>query len=110
LEGGILPAGPLGEAAVTGAVEYSLYDATGGLKGLNTNLTADEFSANLQANGYTATGTTGTNGSVTVLQNGRGSTYTIYTRSSTGDMGAQYIGPNGQFLKYNLGQQGLPGP
>jgi RHS repeat-associated protein len=92
------------------AGEFSLYDSTGGLKGLNTNVTADEFSANLQANGYTAAETTGKNGSVTVLQNGQGSTWTIYTRSSTGDMGAQFIGPNGQFLKYNLGVQGLPLP
>ena len=90
--------------------EYSLYDATGGLKGLNTNVTGNEFSANLQANGYTATQTTGANGPVTVLRNGQGSTWTIYTRSSTGDTGAQFIGPNGQFLKYNLGQQGLPLP
>lgn len=98
------------EAAEAEAGEYSLYDATGGLKGLNTDVTADEFSANLQANGYSATETMGTNGPVTVLQNGQGSTWTIYTRSSTGDMGAQFIGPNGQFLKYNLGVQGLPLP
>lgn len=98
------------EAAEAEAGEYSLYDATGGLKGLSTDVTADEFSANLQANGYSATETMGTNGPVTVLQNGQGSTWTIYTRSSTGDMGAQFIGPNGQFLKYNLGVQGLPLP
>jgi RHS repeat-associated protein len=92
------------------AGEFSLYDSTGGLKGLNTNVTADEFSANLRANGYSATQTTGTNGAVSVLQNGQGSTWTIYTRSSTVNMGAQFIGPNGQFLKYNLGVQGLPLP
>lgn len=111
LFGWAIGAGLAAEASEV-AGEYSLYDATGGLKGLNTNVNGGEFSANLQANGYTATQTTGTNGPVTVLQNGQGSTWTIYTRSSsiTGDTGAQFIGPNGQFLKYNLGQQGLPLP
>jgi len=82
----------------------SVRDTSGGLKGINTDVTADEFSANLQANGYTARTTMGNNGPVTILNNGQGSTYTVYTRTSTGESGAQYIGPNGQFLKYNLGK------
>lgn len=80
-----------------------MLDTSGGLKGINTDVPADEFSANLQANGYTAKTMMGNNGPVTVLDNGQGSTYTVYTRTSTGESGAQYIGPNGQ-LKYNLGQ------
>ena len=97
------------------AGEYSLCSATGGFKGLATNLSADEFSANLQANGFTATQIMGTNGSVTVLDNGQGSIYTVYTRSSTEVSGAQYIGPNfsiNGLVKYNLNVPGLtvPGP
>jgi RHS repeat-associated protein len=83
---------------------YSLWDTSGGLKGINTNVTADEFSANLQANGYGATNTMGSNGPVTVLTDAEGSTYTTYTRTSTDASGAQYTGPDGQFLKYNLAQ------
>jgi RHS repeat-associated protein len=82
----------------------SLRDASGGLKGIETNVTANEFAVNIQSNGYTATTTMGNNGPVTVLQNGQGSTWTIYTRTSTGASGAQYVGPNGQLLKYNLGK------
>jgi RHS repeat-associated protein len=82
----------------------SLRDASAGLKAINTNVTADEFSATLQANGYTATTKLGSNGPVTVLQNANGSTYTVYTRSSTGASGAQYIAPDGTLLKYNLGK------
>jgi hypothetical protein len=89
-------------SASTGA--YSTRDTSGGLKGVNTNVSASDFAANLEANGYTATTTNGTNGPVTILQNGQGSTYTIYTRSSTGVSGAQYIGPNGQIVKFNLGK------
>jgi RHS repeat-associated protein len=83
-------------------VTSSKWDISGGLKAINTDVTADEFAANLQANGYAAKTTMGNNGPVTVLNNGQGSTYTIYTRTSTGGSGVQYIGPNGQFLKYNL--------
>lgn len=79
----------------------SVYDTSGGLKGIKTDVTANEFSANLKANGYTAR--TYPNGT-TVLNNGKGSEYSIYTRTSTGQSGAEYKGPNGQFLKYNLGQ------
>ena len=82
----------------------SMWDTSQGLKGINTNVTGDEFTANLQANGFKATTSTGTNGPVTVLQDGQGSTYTVYTRTSTGDTGAQYVGRDGQVLKYNLGQ------
>jgi len=45
---------------------------------------------------------TGTNGPTTVLTNGQ-STYTIYTRTTTGAPGAQYFGPNGVSVKYSLG-------
>ena len=78
-------------------------NATKGIKGINTDVPASEFSANLQEAGYTAIETMGKNGPVTVLQNGRGSTYTIYTRTSTGNAGVQYIGLDGQVVKYNLG-------
>jgi RHS repeat-associated protein len=96
------PAGPYGPMPPAGP--YSTRDTSGGFKGINTNVTADEFSGTLQSNGYTATSTTGSNGSVTVLQNGQGSTYSVYTRTSNQQSGAQYIGPSGQMLKYNLGQ------
>ncbi|MGC4029458.1 MAG: RHS repeat-associated core domain-containing protein [Steroidobacteraceae bacterium] len=82
--------------------QFSLYDATGGLKGLRTNLSGPEFVSNLKASGYTATERVGTNGPVTVLQNGNGSTWTVYTRTSTGDAGAEFFGANGQHVKYNL--------
>jgi hypothetical protein len=36
-----------------------------------------------------------------VLSNGT-STYTIYTRSSTGSAGAQYFGPDGASIKFSL--------
>ena len=107
---GLGPEDPIADAAVIGEIlayedgAFSTLDTAGGLKGINTNVTADEFSANLQSNGYTATTLTGSNGPVTVLQNGQGSTYTVYTRTSTGESGAQYIGPNGQVLNYNLGR------
>ena len=102
------PGGTGGTGGTGGA--YSGYSSAGGPKGLATNVGPNEFSANLQANGYTASPRAGTNGPVTVLQNGQGSTWTVYTRSSTGLSGAQYSGPDGQFLKYNLGQQNLPLP
>jgi hypothetical protein len=84
--------------------EFSEYNYSGGLKGLETNVTGPEFISNLRANGYTATESVGKNGPVTVLQNGNGSTWTVYTRSSTHDVGAEYWGPDGQHLKYNLGR------
>lgn len=82
---------------------HSKWDVSGGLKGIQTDVTASEFISNLEANGFTSTVKTGTNGSVTILQNGNGSTYTVYTRSSTASSGAQYFGPNGKIIKYNLG-------
>ena len=99
-QNGQLVAAEGAEALAAGRLS-SLFDTAGGLKGINTNVTAEEFSANLQANGYTLKiSPNGTN----VLTNGNGSTYSIYTRSSTGASGAQYFGPNGQSLKFNLGQ------
>jgi RHS repeat-associated protein len=83
---------------------YSTRDARGGPKGINTNVTPDDFIKNLQSNGYVASSRAGDNGPVTVLQNDSGSTWTVYTRNSTGESGAQYVGPNGQFLKFNLGK------
>lgn len=90
-----------GEGGALGPRISSTWDASGGLKGIKTDVTAEEFSANLQANGYTAR--TAQNGA-TILENGQGSTYSIYTRTSTGQSGAEYFGPNGQSLKFNLGQ------
>jgi RHS repeat-associated protein len=80
------------------------WDTSGGFKGINTNVSADEFIDNLRQNGYTGTTSSGKNGPVTVLQNGEGSTCTVYTRTSTGSSGAQYSGPDGQLNKYNLGR------
>ncbi len=91
-------------AVEANAARFSLYEAAGGLKGLRTNLSAPEFISNLKSNGYTATERMGTNGPVTVLQNGNGSTWTIYTRRSTREVGAEFFGPNGQRVKYNLGE------
>ncbi|MCT7313270.1 hemagglutinin [Ralstonia sp. CHL-2022] len=68
---------------------------------VTTNLTATEFQANLVANGYSVTSQgTGKNGDYTVLQKGS-STYTLYTRSSTGQAGAQFFGPSGS-VKFSL--------
>ncbi len=68
---------------------------------VNTNLTATEFQANLVANGYSVTSQgTGKNGDYTVLTKGS-STYTLYTRSSTGQAGGQFFGPNGS-VKFSL--------
>jgi RHS repeat-associated protein len=100
------PAPPPTNACVPAAPQppFSTRDTSGGWKGINSSVTADEFIANLQAQGYTARSTTSNTGPVTVLENGQGSTYTVYTRESTGESGAQYVGPIGPRLKYNLGR------
>jgi filamentous hemagglutinin len=90
------------QALTEAEAPLSLYDTSGGMKGINTDVTAGEFSSTLQSNGYTATNSLGGNGPVSVLQNGD-STYTIYTRTSTGSSGASYVGPAGQTAKFNLG-------
>jgi hypothetical protein len=64
-----------------------------------TNVTSDEFKSALMLNGYQITSQSG---SATVLSDGE-SLYTIYTRTSTGQAGAQYWGPNGIILKFSLG-------
>jgi len=72
---------------------------------VQTNVTAQEFQSNLSSNGYSVVKqTAGTNGPVTILNNG-GSTYTTYTRTSTGASGAQYVGPDGASIKFSLGVQ-----
>ena len=72
---------------------------------VRTNVTASQFQSNLTSNGYSVTGQgTNANGTYTILGNGT-STYTIYMRSSTGEAGAQYFGPNGASAKFSLGGQ-----
>jgi len=72
------------------------------LANFETNVTAAEFEANLIANGYNVV-KQGEGGAATVLSNGE-STYTLYTRTSTGEAGAQFFGPGGSSVKYSLGQ------
>jgi hypothetical protein len=92
---------------VGGGGAFSTYDPSITASGsrypnVQTNVTVREFQANLIANGYSVVSqATGTN-PVTVLSNGS-STYTIYTRTSTGSSGAQYIGPDGNRVKFSLG-------
>jgi hypothetical protein len=70
---------------------------------VRTNVGAQEFQSNLMSNGYKVVKqANGSNGPVTVLNNGR-STWTIYERSSTGAPGAQFFGDNGSIVKYSLG-------
>jgi RHS repeat-associated protein len=83
---------------------FSSRDSSGGRKGINTNVTPDQFIKNLLAQGYVARTVQGTNGPATILQNGQGSTYTVYTRTTTGAPGVQYSGPIGQSSKYRLGE------
>ncbi|QND50314.1 hypothetical protein HB780_22570 [Rhizobium lusitanum] len=69
---------------------------------VQTTVTAKDFQSNLMSNGYKVVNSgTNANGSFTVLKNGS-STYTIYIRTSTGEIGAHYIGPNGQAVKFLL--------
>ncbi|MHB8884746.1 MAG: RHS repeat-associated core domain-containing protein [Methylovirgula sp.] len=89
----------------TGLVEgaSSLYDTSitnAGSQYLNvqTDVGAQEFQSNLLSNGYNVVNQTPT---ATVLSNGT-DTYTIYTRTSTGQPGAQFFGGNGSIVKYSL--------
>jgi filamentous hemagglutinin len=69
---------------------------------VQTDVTAEQFQSNLMSNGYSVTSQgTGKNGAFTVLSDGS-STYTVYTRSSTGSAGAQYFGPGGASVKFSL--------
>ncbi|MGO7335779.1 RHS repeat-associated core domain-containing protein [Rhizobium leguminosarum] len=72
---------------------------------VGTDVTATEFMKNLQSNGYQIRKVESSqkNGTRTVLSNGS-STYTVYTRSSTGESGAHYFGPEGQ-AKFTLDGQ-----
>ncbi len=91
----------------TAAGPFSTYDTSitnAGSEYLNvkTNVTADQFESNLISNGYSVTNQgTNKNGSFTVLNNGT-STYTIYTRTTTGQAGGQYFGPGGVSAKFSL--------
>ncbi|MDR5734768.1 hypothetical protein QCE47_20870 [Caballeronia sp. LZ025] len=92
---------------VSGAGAFSTFDTSvtrPGSKYLNvdTDVSAEQFSVNLMSNGYKVNSQgTNKNGDFTVLSNGT-STYTIYTRSSTGEAGGQYFGPGGGSVKFNL--------
>jgi hypothetical protein len=82
----------------------SLYDTSitsPGSQYLNvqTNVGAQEFQSNLLANGYNIVKQTD---GATILTNGT-STYTIYTRTSTGLPGAQFFGGDGSIVKFSLG-------
>ena len=70
---------------------------------VSTNVTATDFQATLQQNGYNVVKqTSGSNGPVTVLSNGN-STYTIYTRGRVlANLAPQYFGPNGNSVKFSL--------
>lgn len=77
-------------------------NTTGKYLNVDTDLTPQQFQANLMSNGYSVTSQgTNKNGPFTVLNNGS-STYTIYTRSSTGGAGVQYFGPGGTSGKFSL--------
>jgi len=106
--GGRRKPGPSGsEPPAKGSAASSNYDPTEtapGSKYLNikTQVTAKQFELNLIQNGFGVARTgVGKNGDFTVLSNGS-STYTIYSRTSTGTTGAHYIGPSGQQLKFTL--------
>jgi hypothetical protein len=66
---------------------------------VQTDVGAQEFQQNLQSNGYNVETQ---NGGTTVLSDGT-NTWTIYTRTSTGMPGAQFVGANGSIVKYSLG-------
>ncbi|MDD4913966.1 MAG: hypothetical protein PHW13_02860, partial [Methylococcales bacterium] len=114
--GGVIGGYAGGYAAATGSQTgitqgaYSLYDTSitsAGSKNLNvsSNVTAANFQYNLISNGYIIVSDgVNRNGQFSVLSNDA-STYTIYTRTSTGSSGAQYIGFNGNIIKYSLGSQ-----
>ncbi|MEN3931815.1 hypothetical protein WJT86_12240, partial [Microvirga sp. W0021] len=96
--------GSFGEI-LTAGISSTYNPATKGSSILNisTNVTASEFQANLLANGYSIIGNgISKNGANVQLSNGI-STYSIYTRTSTGSSGAQYWGPGGQEIKFSLG-------
>jgi hypothetical protein len=85
----------------------SLWDTSSTRPGSVTNVTNDitvgNFLSNLFASGYSVyRQIAGKNGPVTVLNNGAGSTYSVYTRSSTEQTGAEFKGPDGQSVKINL--------
>jgi filamentous hemagglutinin len=95
------------QSLTTPSAAQSLYDTSitnpGSVLNVQTNVTAQDFQSTLIDNGYYVTRQDiGTNGSFTVMSNGSGSTYTIYTRTSTAQVGAQYLGPTGTSTKFNL--------
>ncbi|WP_231663616.1 DUF637 domain-containing protein, partial [Ralstonia solanacearum] len=97
--------GASANSAASGSVsKWDTSITSPGSKFLNveTDVTAQQFQANLMSNGYSVMNQgTGKNGAFTVLSNGT-STYTIYTRSSTGAAGVQYFGPGGKSAKFSL--------
>jgi RHS repeat-associated protein len=103
--GGALAGGTAASDAATLA-PFSTYDTSitsAGSRYLNvqTNVTAQEFTSNLLANGYSISEMSG---GVKILNSGS-STYTLYSRTSTGLPGAQYFAPNGNSIKFSLGGQ-----
>jgi filamentous hemagglutinin len=69
---------------------------------VQTNVTAEQFESTLVSNGYSVSNQgTNKNGPFTVLDN-LTSTYTIYTRTATGEVGAQYFGLGGVSAKFSL--------
>ncbi|WP_459252343.1 DUF637 domain-containing protein [Paraburkholderia xenovorans] len=99
-----LAAGATNNTAGSPSSTYDTSITNAGSEYLNvkTNVTADQFESNLISNGYSVTNQgTNKNGSFTVLNNGT-STYTIYTRTTTGQAGGQYFGPGGVSAKFSL--------
>jgi len=97
------------ESSVSGQASSSQYDSSITSAGsqypnIQTNVTAEDFQSNLIANGYSVVKETSNSyGPVTILSNGK-STYTIYGRTSTmGGSGAQFVGPEGNQVKFSLG-------
>jgi RHS repeat-associated protein len=83
--------------------DVTITNAGSRLSNARTNMGSQEFQSNLISSGYRIVKQeVGSNGPVTVLSNGS-SAWTIYTRTSTGQNGAQFFGSGGNSVKYSLG-------
>ena len=91
-----------GTSGANSAFDTSITSPGSKFLNVQTDVTAEQFQSNLISNGYNVTSQgAGKKGAFTVLSNGS-STYTVYTRSSTGSAGAQYFGPGGASVKFSL--------
>jgi hypothetical protein len=86
---------------------FSVYDTSGTAAGsrylkVTTNVSSADAQSTLTSNGFNITSQgVNANGGFTVYINGS-STYTFYTRTSTGEFGAQFFGQNGATLKISF--------